>query len=244
MYLDPKSELYGYPALAVRDLLRTFPGSDCAWYPPRETKKLTLQQATELSVQLHADGLLEPHPGAIESGEKPYYATTEKGLRLANASGRLFRRKRVEQELRALLERAQQINDGPFLCRVTAIVVYGSYLSDKERLGDLDIAFHTEDKELDDEEMIALYLACQRRAPRDLSGTMRLFWPDTEVARKLRGRSGIVSLVSLFGHMPMLTDRCPHRVLVPEGATLADLDVTSRRRRDWFLKAVSTPWDV
>lgn len=52
-------------------------------------------------------------------------------------------RKKAEELLKGVIDRAKQINASPeseFIHRVTKIAVFGSYLTDKEKLGDLDIA--------------------------------------------------------------------------------------------------------
>ncbi len=52
-------------------------------------------------------------------------------------------RKKAEELLNGVIERAKQINASPdseYMHWVTKIAVFGSYLTDTEKLGDVDIA--------------------------------------------------------------------------------------------------------
>lgn len=56
-------------------------------------------------------------------------------------------RKKAEELIKGVIERAKQINASPdceFIHRVTKIAVFGSYLTGKDKLGDIDIAVEIE----------------------------------------------------------------------------------------------------
>ena len=78
----------------------------------------------------------------LKAGEQVlYWPTTKLGqLALANISNGLTR-STASQLLKRVIERAELINSDPekHACQVVCLVVFGSYLTDKLVLGDLDI---------------------------------------------------------------------------------------------------------
>lgn len=90
--------------------------------------------------QLVMDGLIKP-----SSGNGDYYAVTDKGHTLkCQPTTQPITRAKAEQLLKDTISKAAQFNenpDSPHL--IQSLHVYGSYLSDKQLLGDLDIAYET-----------------------------------------------------------------------------------------------------
>jgi hypothetical protein len=78
----------------------------------------------------------------IEAGGQ--YSGTKKLSQLANANiGGGITRKEAERLLAAVIKKANEINgDTEFSASVECIVVFGSFLTDKEVLGDLDLGVH------------------------------------------------------------------------------------------------------
>jgi predicted nucleotidyltransferase len=98
--------------------------------------------AQTLIDQLLKDGMVE----RCRDGNRPTNKTTMKGsaLALTNFVPRVNRAK-TEKLLKGVLERVAEINArADLLHRVTEVRVFGSYLTDPDDLGDLDLAIKLE----------------------------------------------------------------------------------------------------
>lgn len=101
--------------------------------------KVTEGEAEEILRRLAAEGFIEADPEFAE----PYVRLTLKGGALAAASAlRPIRRRKAEELLAEVVERAREINADPReLFQVSRLWVFGSYLTAAEDLGDVDVAF-------------------------------------------------------------------------------------------------------
>jgi hypothetical protein len=72
----------------------------------------------------------------------------ERGLELCNATAaKPVHRKTADETLQGLMERVRTVNeDDRFLCRITAVVLYGSYVRGAEPPADVDVAIEVERK--------------------------------------------------------------------------------------------------
>ncbi len=133
------------------------------------------------------------------------YTTTIAGNALAIAKfNKPVTRRTAERALAALLERVDTVNgpDAPFAYRVERVVVFGSYLTDAQRLGDVDVALVLRVKFDDggssksaaqqeaEAQRIEAALAAGRRFPHFVA---RLAWPENEVQLFLRAGSRVLS---------------------------------------------------
>jgi hypothetical protein len=101
-----------------------------------------------------------------------------------------------------VLQRVHYINTSPeYLWRITCLVVSGSYLSDRQRLGNLDLAFQPAPK-IASKAQFVKQLSEQSRQE-ELSGrhfkTVKEFrqWPERKVLLALKGGSQAISLHEL-----------------------------------------------
>jgi len=97
----------------------------------------TLAEARSVTEALVADGVF----ARGEGHERGYFATQKLG-QLANASiSKGITRQRAEVLLQDVIRAAEMINADPekYPYQVTCLVVFGSFLTDKATLGDLDI---------------------------------------------------------------------------------------------------------
>lgn len=105
-------------------------------------------------------------------------------------------RRKADELIALLLERIEQVNlDPQYIYGVSRAVVFGSYLTDKERLGDLDIAIELGPKYRDENEHQKQY---DEQVDREGKGSFlqRYFWPHEKVMRALRGRNYGISIHS------------------------------------------------
>jgi hypothetical protein len=97
-------------------------------------------------------------------------------------------RARAGELIAALVERAKAVDSDPqYLYGISRMAVFGSYLTGKEKLGDIDIALELGPKERDPPTHWKLAEEQIQAAPR---GNMieRLYWPQSRVRNALRDR--------------------------------------------------------
>ena len=97
------------------------------------------------------------------------------------------------------LKRVEHVReDDQFLYKVSKAYVFGSYLSDKEYLGDIDLAVELSPKEKDLNKFNELRRTKMAKAHQEgrrfKSFVDELVWPDTEVWLTLKARSRGLSL--------------------------------------------------
>jgi hypothetical protein len=97
-------------------------------------------EAKRVFAALLAEGYLEPHEPEHKSDEAKYH-TSMKGRRLAAANlTKRFDRAKADNEVAALIARANEINARDELVFfVHKITAFGSYLTDSNDLGDIDL---------------------------------------------------------------------------------------------------------
>jgi len=148
MNINPKETMFGLPILKVREVLR-HALKERLWgdSSKKVTGKVTqiLKQPTtvaqELVNQLLNENYIFWEKEKFPDGVQYKLSETEKGRRfgIAKATTPLTRTK-ANELLQNLIERAKSINENPeFVFFVERIEVFGSYLTDKELLGDLDV---------------------------------------------------------------------------------------------------------
>jgi hypothetical protein len=105
----------------------------------------------------------------------------------------------AEQKVKEFLERVEYLNEfALFIYRVERALVFGSYLSSAELLGDVDIAINLVPKiddpqafhELKDMRIEAAH--CE--GVRFRNTTHRAYWPRLDALRYLKSRSTVISL--------------------------------------------------
>lgn len=107
---------------------------------------------------------------------------------------------KADELLAKLIERAKIINSAPdtqFTHTVNKLAVFGSYLTDKEKLGDLDIAVEIKGRWSRDnaQEFREMLFKCEG-INEDNSRTFmgRLFFPERKLMKFLKNRSTAISL--------------------------------------------------
>jgi predicted nucleotidyltransferase len=103
-------------------------------------------------------------------------------------------RQSADKAIAALVERANAVDADPqYLYGVSRLAVFGSYLTSKEKLGDIDIAVELGPKERHPPTHWKLVEEQRQAAPR---GSMieQLYWPEHRVMTALRGRHPAFSL--------------------------------------------------
>ena len=206
MLIKPKEILFGQPALKIRKVVQDAM-NDSLWGNSQAeiTSKVakTLKQPNSLAKKIIENLIQEDY--LILEKEKfnrqfIYKITeTEKGrsFGLANANSPISRQKAI-QLLDDLIKRAETINSNNELVYfVESISVFGSFLSEKESLGDLDVGIKLAKKYESDEFLkfnqhrIKIAKAKGRKFK---SFVDELIWPYREVILMLKNRQRSLSL--------------------------------------------------
>ncbi len=150
---------------------------------PRLQEHLSLDKksALALALELVAQGYVEAH----ESGTA--YKFTDKGGELVRASAASkVSRKTAEDALAGLLERVEQYNrDANKILTILTVVVFGSFLGTKDKLGDLDAAVKHRYKNPGENAADAY----ADKSGRQFSTIIdRLSWPEKELSQILKER--------------------------------------------------------
>lgn len=191
-----------YPALQVRNFIRRY---RFTYFQPSEAEEGLNLRSTEAErfirnmIDLGYLSVANLH-GAVDG---PAYEVTRQGQKLASASAaRPITRKTAERLLQEFMNRVWRANDKKmFAYRIESVVLFGSMLSDKERLGDIDIALELQPITTNQEEFQKLYQARYRFSygPRRKLGSdfEKAAWPMLEVHFFLKNYSRSFSLHAL-----------------------------------------------
>ena len=198
MNVDPSVTIDDIPILSIRDFFRRASDREWSWEWLGHTLKLSRDRSRRLIDELVKQGYVEA------SREKAYpWRCTEKGLALASARGtRPVGRGVAQAQLERFLKRVALANAHPdFVYRVRRVYLFGSYLTtDKERVGDLDLAVELEPTDTDHDQHWKRHderVSAALRAGRHFSNYVeQIFWPKEEVMRFLRQRSRVIGLHS------------------------------------------------
>ncbi|MEW6641714.1 MAG: hypothetical protein AB1586_14515 [Pseudomonadota bacterium] len=100
----------------------------------------------------------------------------------------------AEALLQKTLERIAKINSDPELLHyITEVRVFGSYLTDIDDLGDLDLAIKLQRRRVKGEWVKACHDLADKSGKR-LSFFQRLTYPETEIRRRIKSRQPRISL--------------------------------------------------
>ena len=217
MHIDPKSEIAGHPALVVRALLRRIGDSSVdtdfiAYHLDTDSERG--HQAAEM---LAAQGFLAEDTGFAHGG--PHYETTLLGNSLALASAaKPLTRKTATRKFDEFMARVHEVNANPYyLYKIKKVVLFGSYLTEREKVNDIDVAVEVgpkyeadEQKERDKQRR----KAAQDQGRRFSNFVDEMFWPEIEVMKFLKSRS---RAISLHRTSDGILEQTEHQVIYQEG---------------------------
>lgn len=187
MKLDPRQQIAGHDARAIRDLLKR--QDDLTVEYVQKTLDISSSEASKT-----IDGLLAV--GYLEGDSRGFHPVTPAGRQVGNASfAKRMPRSRADQLLRDLLVRAAEINVRTDLThRVGQINIFGSYLSDTPDLGDLDVAVRLEVREEYADTFVDVSVSKAQASGRRLSMVAQLGFSELEVLEILKSGQRAVSL--------------------------------------------------
>jgi predicted nucleotidyltransferase len=217
MHIDPKSTIVGFSSLKVRDFLRKEKETVWTLETVKHSFKLTSAKAKILIRELERFGLIESHKSI---GSKEYWQVASKGrtLSLASAAKPLYH-KTAQKKLEQFLERVRQANERKdFIYKITRVAVFGSFLTDRDRINDIDLAVEyvrktkNYDRYLKEaSERLGIALRGGRRFDNIVS---QIFWPQKEIALFLKSGSRSISMHD-FKELSMLNT--PYKIVYQQG---------------------------
>lgn len=219
----------GYPALEVRDFVKRYRFT--GFFTEAAEFDLALRPKTA-AVFLNKMVKLGFIRGTGRSNNRRSFEVTSNGQVLANASAaRPIHRRTAERVLAQFLERVHRVNSTQaYAYRVETVVLFGSMLTDTERLGDVDVAIRLEPKVIDENAQerrcVARRIAAEAKG-RNFYGVLDwAMWPMQEILLQLKARSTSLSLhdISEVEKMPNVR----YRVLLGDSEKVAGMLVTGQ----------------
>ena len=222
MRLRPDEKIAGRPAPDVRTLLRRLRLDSWTVKEVARLLKVSEGKARRLVYMLRRLGYVE----VVPRQRAGTWRNTMAGNALANATAALpISRAEASSRLEHFLERVELVNaDDSLPHRVGKVVIFGSYLSNQERLGDIDLGPQYADRWA--EAVLARAESAERRGRHFRGFLDRLTWAEDEVKRLLRGGARLLSLHDWSTEEPWL-QHAPHQVLLDEGPAAPGKDSNS-----------------
>ena len=202
------------PGLVLRRLLRRTMYDFWTREVVAHELKISLERASRLISALPEYAYVEPVP----TERRGTWRNTTLGNAFANATAaRPVQRRVAERLLSQFLNRVRRVNaHAAFLYRVTEVVVFGSYLSTKSKMGDVDLAIQLEPKpEFRDgwaERVLVHAAEAEARGRRFSRFADRLGWAEQETRMFLKGGSRSLSLHDLDHERPLFSEM-PHQTV-------------------------------
>lgn len=127
-----------------------------------------------------------------------HWIATQRAKELQFKSRGRLGRMRAEGLLSELLHRVREANEDPKLAyKIDAVVVYGSYLSGRDRIGDVDVAIKLRPRLQAHQAQEALENQARDRGPHFRNIVESICWPQIEVLRFLKARSPWLDVKSI-----------------------------------------------
>ncbi len=186
MHIDPKDTIAGQPAIQVRNAFKTLGAS----WTRRELAayfSLSSAAAADLISALAERGLITLTRGGLRC------TLSDEGRRFQHAPARAIRRSTADQLVAGLGPRIEQINLGPYAFRIMLVEVFGSYLTDQDPIGDIDLFVTLAPRHQEDKVQHALEEE-RREFCKSSVYLLQLYWPENEVLRALKARKAALSL--------------------------------------------------
>lgn len=176
----------------------------------QEHLSLDEKSALSLALELVAQGY-------VEAQENGTYKFTDKGGELVRASAASkVSRKTAEDALAGLLKRAEQYNrDADKILTVLTVVVFGSFLGSKDKLGDLDVAVKHRFKNPGENAADAADAYADKSGRQFSTIIDRFYWPEKELSQilKARKRTIVIQTWDCFLRMADANPDLPYKVV-------------------------------
>jgi hypothetical protein len=197
MYFDPLEEIAGVKLRDLRGVFRLLNCGDRSFYIEWLCDRLKLDpmQGQAVLEALIGRGFVVKHQGSNVPTAAGLHEMTDTGSFLANAHfTKRFSRATAARIIEAVQNRAAEVNaESALPTFVGEIKVFGSWLSEKPDLGDVDLAVGLQ-RRYQGKDFTRLNLLWADRDEFRGSWVQRLFYADTLAYRRIKGRDGRISI--------------------------------------------------
>lgn len=227
----------GFDAKALRDFLRK---CHTGFYQDRMIRdlKVSAWKAARIIGALLREQYIEPEERWRKTVRAmQWYRATKKGKELMRASAAMpVTRKTAQMSLDAFMRRVNEVNRDPrYLCFITKVVVFGSFLKNVDRLGDVDVAVDMDYRIPRDKN---LWKAVQKYAE-DSGRNFQTFeaehaWPMREIKLLLKARKRTIRIESWYSFTQMeKTPDFRYEVLLGDDKAIrSELEEAERERKE------------
>lgn len=197
MRISKEMTIAGVPAVELRDTFKWLGGSHWSGVDLAERLGVAGSTGQQIATKLLEEGYCEigmQHQGVS------YFNLTMKGAALSLASAaKPIKRATADRLVSQVIQAANDVNSNPnYFYRVTKLLAFGSYLSDSQTLGDVDLAVELTPRvggKTCDSDAILEYAARAAKSGKRFGNFMdKLIWPTEEIFGKLKGTSKAISL--------------------------------------------------
>ena len=201
MRIDSKSEVAGVSAIKVRDYLRDVQGYRFGTKNVAYGLKVSARKARAVMNELLERNFIEKVE-RLKFEKRDAYTCTQDGAQFAAAMAtRPVSRNTADRHAVELIGRIRVVNANPeYLVWVSRLILFGSYLTEKSQINDLDVSVVLTRKEQDGGTWVQAVLRRAQQAEdagRKFSTYCeKLAWGETEVMRFLRRRYRVLQLRS------------------------------------------------
>jgi predicted nucleotidyltransferase len=225
MRIQRKDLIGGTPAIAVRNFLRKQDVGQFNAESAMHVLRLSKEEATRFMDTIESIGLVEW--SGRKSEVHPGFILTPAGRRFAKATAaKPVSRNIAGKRLEELVKRATNVNaNKKYAYVVQSIVVFGSFLTEKEMINDVDVAVELAPRYKDSEKFKALSekrVEIAYQSGRNFGHLLeQLDWPRREVILILKNRSRTLSIEE-FGQLSRM-EGLVYKVLMGDESKLAEL---------------------
>lgn len=213
MQINSTDKIAGVSILDVRKLLRNV-DNESEWGTVFVVGllKITPAKANDLLQELYKENYIEL--GHIDKDQQ-YWRKTFKGSTLGlSSAARSINRKTADRVFSDFMARVHEVKNNPnYLLKVKKVIVFGSYLTNKPKINDIDIAVELAWKE-EHKNIVEVSLnhaeKAREKGRRFSTYLEELGWPEQEIYLFLKSRS---RTISLHTHDDILKEAKPQKVM-------------------------------
>jgi len=190
-------EICGLPVKRVRDACKKLGDFEFSVEGLRKALKLKSSEHPKITDDLLKNNLIARVQDSHASSD--HYELTEQGRRLANAVLlKRINREKADELIKQLIARATEVNARAELTHwVQSLRVFGSYVSDRPDLGDIDVAVTLCPRTPDGKPNIQASLDRAEASGKTFGNYLQqLFYGQHEVQQILKARSPFISIHS------------------------------------------------
>ena len=208
--LSGSRPLAGRPSKEARAILRLDEGNGFDFSTVARLSRTEDDEIRWFMADLVTDGWLR-------QDAPNHWVVTDKGREIQVTSRERITRLRAQAVLTAFMERVREINkDRRYAFKVDVVVVFGSYLSDRPRIGDVDVAVRLRPRYRSKKEQKEVERAVTELAPHLPAMFDNRIWPSRKVITTLKAKQTAVDVRGI-GELELAFQRgvpFPYQVLL------------------------------